>query len=589
VEPSFITTIYKSNDMNECKNYRGISLNSCFSKLFTLSLQRRLSCFLESNQLLSNMQAGFRPGYRTTDHIYTIKTILNKYLHNQKKPVFAAFIDFSKAFDSVWRPGLFYKMLNAGIGGNFYRIIKDMYCNTRFAIKKGQYIGPECEMKKGVRQGDSLSPTLFNIYVNDIDSIFGSPDCDPVTINDIKINHLMYADDLLILSESSSGLQRCLNNLETFCVRWKLDINITKSKTMLMSKGKLNKQKFHFHIGNTNLEIVDEYRYLGVVLYFNGNMKHAAENVYNKSIKAYFALRSKLSNVVNVSMKLNLKLFDSMIKPIYTYGSEIWISDFDISKPNIDQYPFEKIHNKFCKYTLGVHKKSSNFASKCELGRLPSLAYITQQTLKFYKRIQENTTNKLLLDVFRCDEILMASGSKSWLDSIKHMEKKFNIEVKNTDKKSIKTVVNESSKQSVLNRIQHIRNSEDDKLNFFSNTYGAFQLQPYLKTGLTKSITKHLTELRISSHRLKIERGRYTRPKTSRSERLCLVCNTVEDEVHFLLDCKRVNKREELFASLNLTNKGIHFNDQEIINTICNPTDKTSTENICRFISTNMI
>lgn len=192
------------------------------------------------------------------------------------------------------------------------------------------------------------------------------------------------------------------------------------------------------------------------------------------------------------------------------------------------------------------------------------------------------------MDVYKCDKKLQASGSKSWIGSAIQLENKFNIDTDNTDMKLIKTEINNNSNQSVLNHLQYLRNSSEDKLNFFSNVYHTFQLQPYLKIGLDKSITKHLTALRISSHTLRIERGRYTRPKTPRPERLCLVCNSVEDEVHFLLHCKKATNRKLILNSVDLEINNIQCDEQTIIKEICNPYDNPKTENICRFIATNM-
>ena len=82
---SIISSIFKSGDPNDCNNFRGISVTSCLGKLFTSLLQKRLTDFLEANKLLSFNQGGFRSGYRTTDHIFILKTLINKYLYKLKK------------------------------------------------------------------------------------------------------------------------------------------------------------------------------------------------------------------------------------------------------------------------------------------------------------------------------------------------------------------------------------------------------------------------------------------------------------------------------------------------------------------------
>ena len=119
-----------------------------------------------------------------------------------KQMVYACFVDFSKAFDTVWHSGLFKKLLDLGIGGNFYKVIKHMYSNSKFAVKKDNLMSDFGNYEKGVRQGDGLSPLLFNIYINDIDQIFHYDVTDPVGLDSTKLNCLIYADDLLLLSES---------------------------------------------------------------------------------------------------------------------------------------------------------------------------------------------------------------------------------------------------------------------------------------------------------------------------------------------------------------------------------------------------
>jgi hypothetical protein len=107
---SLLTSIYKSGDPTDCGNYRGISISSCVGKLFTSLLQKRISDFLETNGLLSDNQGGFRKNYRIVDKVFILKTIIKKYIYKEKRKVYACFVDFKKAFDSVWRSALFIKL-----------------------------------------------------------------------------------------------------------------------------------------------------------------------------------------------------------------------------------------------------------------------------------------------------------------------------------------------------------------------------------------------------------------------------------------------------------------------------------------------
>ena len=93
---SLVTPIYKSEDPTDCGNKEDICMSSCLGKLFTSILQKRLNYFLEINNLISVTHGSFRKGYRTTDHIFILKTLLNKYIYNFKKKLFVCFVDFRK-------------------------------------------------------------------------------------------------------------------------------------------------------------------------------------------------------------------------------------------------------------------------------------------------------------------------------------------------------------------------------------------------------------------------------------------------------------------------------------------------------------
>jgi hypothetical protein len=101
--------------------------------------------------LNNRFQAGFRPVYRSTDHIFTLNTTLNKYLYKNRKPVFACFVDFSKAFDSLWHEALFQKLYTLGIKGKCFQLIHNMYTHAKFGVKKDHTITDPSILGKGVR------------------------------------------------------------------------------------------------------------------------------------------------------------------------------------------------------------------------------------------------------------------------------------------------------------------------------------------------------------------------------------------------------------------------------------------------------
>ena len=315
-----IQPIYKNKGpRNDPDNYRGISLLSCVAKLFTACVNSRLSLFLEENDLIKENQAGFRNGYSTTDHIFSLHSIIDLYLR-KKKRIYAAFIDYRKAFDLVHRASLWKKLMLHQINGNILKLIYSIYENAKSCVKVGNTFSRFFPCKTGVRQGDNLSPLLFSIYLNDFEDFLFKKykglddlanDIDQMS-NDqnltvfLRLYILLYADDTVILAETEKELQLALDSLEEYCSLWNLQVNLDKTKVVIFSRGKIRKfRKFTF--AGEQVEVVPEYIYLGIVMNYNNKFNKAIERLCMLARKAIFSLKSKILNL-NLPIDLQIDL-----------------------------------------------------------------------------------------------------------------------------------------------------------------------------------------------------------------------------------------------------------------------------------------
>ena len=185
-----ITPLHKSGEIDDPDNYRGITINSCLSKLFTLLLNNRLTNFINKEDALKFNQIGFRKGFRTADHVLTLKTLIDKYL-NRNQDLYICFVDFRKAYDSIWRKYLFHKLCTYGIHRNFISLLEDMYMKSKLSIRLLSGTTNFFPASTGLKQGCNLTPILFSLFINDISDIFDQDHCQPHSILKLSLNHLL--------------------------------------------------------------------------------------------------------------------------------------------------------------------------------------------------------------------------------------------------------------------------------------------------------------------------------------------------------------------------------------------------------------
>ena len=513
------------------------------------------------------------------------------------------FVDFKSAFDTVWRDGLFYKMKLMGIDGNILQLLQNMYQQVQYCVKLNGKVSKPFNSSIGVKQGCVFSPLLFNMYVSDIPDIFDDA-CHPVTVNSLTTNSMLFVDDLVLLSESAEGIQRCLGKLENYCLQWGLTINQDKTKVIIFNKGGKKLQKFKFYVNDSEIEIAQSYCYLGIIFSSCGTFNRAISALHDKARKAFFALKQMETSQHPL---LTISLFDKLVLPIMTYAVEVWgpfllhkskCAKSCSLKSTLEHQVLEKLNLHLCKYLLGVSRKSTNDAVRWEMGRLPILLLTVKRWFSFANHAFCSPNDSflkisLISNNPAADELEQFSWRSRLLQTLEvsnliaypdvPLLSLFHSDIGTECRNRLSSLYIQGWRDS----IDKIGNqSTGHKLQTYSKIKDYFGMENYILL-LPVAKRRHFTKLKISAHHLSIERGGYTRPVTPRHERYCFDCNEmmIGDEFHFMLKCpKYAWERSKMFQQLsevcNLANDGDFdtfvtlmqhcHGDTEVASIVCN-------------------
>ena len=301
-----------SGDSTDLSNYRPITLGPTFSQLFEYLLFDKFGPFLESD----NLQFGFKRNHSASHAVFALKSCVDYYLKHGSN-VLVAFMDCSKAFDTVSHFGIFLKLMERGVPLCFLRIIMFLYLNLKSRCQWRGTCSDYFDVLTGTKQGGVISPRIFSLYVDDLIARLRKRGIG-CHIIELFIACLFYADDLCLIAPTRSAMQELINCCQEYCAEYCLSFNIKKSKILIF--GNATKDQFSALTLNGNpLQFVSEWKYLGVTVSAGPKLSFSAKpalSAYYRAVNSILSVLRKPDEIVLMNL-----LFTNCV-PILTYGSE---------------------------------------------------------------------------------------------------------------------------------------------------------------------------------------------------------------------------------------------------------------------------
>ena len=273
--------------------------------------------------------------------------------------------------------------------------------------------------------------------------------------NGSRLNCLLYADDLVLISNSTKGLQNALTILSQFCEDWLLNVNAKKTKILIFQKKcrKSTYEKQHFFINGNKIEIVNNYTYLGINVSSNGNFRIYKTNLMEKTRRSIFATRRSYLEFSKLPIHLANKVFDSLFPPILKYGSEVWGAYDKDDVSSWEKDIIEKTHVFFCKQFLGVNKRCPNAACRNELGRLPLKGLIEINVIKSWLHLENLPDDNIAKQSLQISKELSVKNLFSFTQKIDKLYERYKINISNLNDNSNSSKLTSHLKLNVKNEL----------------------------------------------------------------------------------------------------------------------------------------
>ena len=564
-----IVPIHKAGDQLDPSNYRTIMIGHTLAKLYEAVLEEELSSYAEHEGLRAPGQAGFRRAFSTTDHIFTLRCLIDQ-ARTQKKRLYCCFVDFRKAFDTIPRERLFQRLQSLKVPSEMMWGIYALYEQVFGRVRCPGGISDTIASTIGVKQGCPLSPTLFGLYIDEIADFLTRDGGGAVDLSGTPVHIMLYADDIVLVSESQGGLQRHLQVLEDFCMQRGLTVNLGKTKVMIFHTSRQGMAHASFTFAGGPVEIVTSYVYLGVTFSTAAThftMGSAAQDRLTRGYAALAMLERRCHQAHFQEPRTKGWLFDSLVTPSLMYAAAVW-------GPGLATQWWTQLERpQIIMFSRLIRSKPSvpHDILRAEFATPPMLVEALFQTICFLHRFREMPHTHLSYRAFETSRALAEAGDRGcWYAQVTDWFTQHGLDIDRLppfqyDMDAPHLHLSHSERNRVMRQdlwqlyIRRTWISPQRPLpakmlyyrdHFMSISDDGFIRRPrYLEAFLPHSTQVAMGQLRVSSHRLEIETGRAAHiPREGRICRLCRV--EVESEEHFVCRCSTYSTIRERYPSL---------------------------------------
>lgn len=538
---TLIVSLFKKGVKSDLGNYRGLSLLNIIEKLYGRVCDNRISKCMEAAGKLAPEQNGFRRARGCYDNIFALSEALREARGNGLE-YWVAFVDIRKAFDRVHRRYLWWKLQQLGVQGEMLNSLRALYATHEGRVLVNGFLSERFGITVGTKQGDTISPTLFACYINDLATVLKASDDWGILLPATKkrFHCLLLADDLVFVAASAARLQEMLSAVDTWGEQWRLEFGVSKCGVLHPrdSDGALKPAANIpvFQMQGEAVPLVASYTYLGIPFRHDLDWSEAIATRVAAANKALARVRPILLQG-GLSVATKLAIVRAFVTSTALYASEFWCTGLTSMRP------VAAVVNRALQLALRAPRRCPMLAMYAEVGMLPLHLQALRRRIACFQKWDQHPVSEWPSYILARGKRGLGAGRQSWLSLTGSLSRGIGWNLHQHT-----ALVGDSSLAELLRAAArkqlHADAATRPALHKYAQLYAgelAFVGQPYLVGGGAERLDQFgVTRLfRMRSGCTALAKYLFAWGATGCESPACRACRSApdEDRVHFALVC----------------------------------------------------